>query len=411
MSQPPKQSQTSSQVINVDTIAEDVTAMIQDAIQGFSGLLNKFKSNKNKTQNTITTQTINHTTMQFQNAYFTQNNDININNNDEKKENQNDINEAVSTISSSEQTQAFKRIVQCFEEKSKIKLDEHKILENVIKQNVNSKQAIKQQLNIIINNRKNKMQIEFNKQIQQMKENNEKTNMLWEKTQLNTLKHYNNHKSIQQKIDKARIDRYNFQKEQMERFKTAYNKQQQSIDELHNSQNCELSSCDNAKIWHEKFKTYEFKQEKISAVKQMIKSKIQSTKVKITLAKYVKNTSLAENLRKEAIICDKEITKIAKLAGETILVDMVDRDVDESAENHGDEKSIYNEENTKYLSFDLRLDDNYSNFSTEKNKTLKNNLAKLIGIETKYVEFICSRAGSINVTYQIPFDVIRTVMH
>eukprot|EP01084_Bolivina_argentea_P002939 5502_1 len=143
---------------------------------------------------------------QFNAAYFTKHN----NNYDEEKQDLNEgkwdknLNEGISTLISSQQNQMFDEIVEKFENKVKETLNQHKELENKITHNPNDKQIIKQQLDNIMNDRKNKINKQYEIKLKKLTETHKKMNHLWDKTQQKTLECYKRKQYQEAQIEKER---------------------------------------------------------------------------------------------------------------------------------------------------------------------------------------------------------------
>eukprot|EP01084_Bolivina_argentea_P259507 437864_1 len=130
---------------------------------------------------------------QFKTAYFTPNDE---NDNNEKKidakvdaENtgkwDTNLNDGISTMMSFKQNQMFKEVIQQFEGKIKGTINQHKELENKInnKNSVNNKTIIKQELNIIMNKRKNEISKQYENKLNEMKGKYKNMNDSWETIQ------------------------------------------------------------------------------------------------------------------------------------------------------------------------------------------------------------------------------------
>eukprot|EP01083_Nonionella_stella_P168351 568149_1 len=298
------------------------------------------------------------------------------------------LNEAVSNVVTGQQNKMFDDILKEFEQKIERKLHDHDGLTSKV-QSCTHIPTIKQQLDAMIHERRRKIDEKYVTKLQEIEDMHKLSNASWEKIQQESLTNSNNDAAVKQKIEMQRMKRIEYQQRIIANGQREYSREQEKNEELHSEQTKELLNSNNIEKWHNTFKAEDVQREKVQTVKEMVRNKIQTTNAQIKFAKYLHNSPFANNLREDAKTLDHEITKIATLAGEPVLIDMVDRNITEEQDAHDDGKE------EQYLEFELRFDDDYSNWSVEKQADIKRNLAVTIGVDAQNLEFISSRNGCI----------------
>eukprot|EP01084_Bolivina_argentea_P038962 72013_1 len=161
---------------------------------------------------------------EFHEAYFTKNDHLvayfnEFGDEDQKinlqKKNNANLNEGISNILTSEQNKTFSTVIEKFENKIQDKLEQHQQLESKVKSG--DKNSIKSHLNIMMHERKLKIEQQYKFELEQLKEYNNKMNILWEKSQKIQQSDFKKGKNFQ--LNETRIKRHKYQQNQFNSLK------------------------------------------------------------------------------------------------------------------------------------------------------------------------------------------------
>eukprot|EP01083_Nonionella_stella_P277588 943645_1 len=207
-------------------------------------------------------------------------------------------------------------------------------------------------------------------------------------------------------IHKEMTRREKYANIELQRLELGYYKQKQNIDRMEQLQIEKLNECDDIKKWQQEFEDMDLREEKNNTLVEMIENKIRSTHSKIIFGKYLQNSPFANDMQEEAKVSDHEITKIAKLAGSTLLIDMVNRDIAKHVTNE-DEKKDTQSVDDELLQFELRLDDDWSNWNETRKLQLQKELAQKFDVDASTLQFVSAREGCIIVNFTQKMQNVR----
>eukprot|EP01083_Nonionella_stella_P013990 39353_1 len=159
-----------------------------------------------------------------------------------------------------------------------------------------------------------------------------------------------------------------------------------------------LSEATDVTKWLERMFEIDHENIKKDAERSMVRTQIAKAAEEIKYAKYLANSPFADDLRKNALKTDHSITEIARLAETTLVVDMIDRNI------------CLKPNATKYLQFQLRLDDEYSNWNDKMKSDIQNQLIKQLGIRKTGLRFVSARNGCIAINFRVELDQLKVAM-
>eukprot|EP01084_Bolivina_argentea_P240312 403768_1 len=196
---------------------------------------------------------------------------------------------------------------------------------------------------------------------------------------------------------------------ELQRLELEYYKKRQTINKMEALITEQLLACDDMshiEIWYQNFEDFDLREEKHDTLIEMIENKIKATHSKIMFGKYLQNSPFANDMQEEAKVSDHEITKIAKLAGSTLLIDMVNRDIAKHVTNE-DEKKDTQSVDDELLQFELRLDDDWSNWNETRKLQLQKELAQKFDVDASTLQFVSAREGCIIVNFTQKMQNVR----
>eukprot|EP01084_Bolivina_argentea_P017602 32849_1 len=297
--------------------------------------------------------------------------------------------DGISSIVTGSQKENLRTIIKQFEKNIDEKLKEHQairdtisvIIENRGDDNIDVKEndMVEQKLNSVMKNRKTKLEKQYKTDIDDVLNKFKEGEHIW-------------------KSESAKLYRQKHHEKHLDKLRVMFEKAKCKINDKLISETNKLNSSHDIEKWSDEFVEQEMQEEKINTVKQMIIKKIEETRQQIQYAKYLHNSPFADDLKKSAQQSDHEIVEIAKLAGEPLVIDMMEDDYDYGVNSEDDEQDEKKEPEPKceYLDFELRLDISYNKeWNDLKREIIKNEFAKLLDIDPNDIEFDGDRNGCV----------------
>ena len=345
----------------------------------------------------------------------------------------NDLNTGFSSVIEANEKQMFERMFSSFEHKVMDKLSQHADLRKKIHSKMNDdvkiaghktplyleytpvddkSSILEKHVVDMMHERGDQVMKQHQKDVQDLNQEFDKSDVLWKNAQKSGMFGWTTDNDRQSQEMTRRKD---YESVELQRLEFKHYQQMQQIEKMKQKQLDLLSECKDYDSWQQEFENLDIKNEKRNALIEMIENKIKTTHSKIVFGKYLQNSPFANDMHQEARASDHEITKIARLSQNTLLIDMIDREIAtgnkqrnkaskrKSKQNLTEVDSMLDEE----LQFEIRLNDDWSNWNQQRKTQLQNELANTLGIDISTLTFVSARPGSIIATFKQKIKTIQ----